>query len=299
MPVQIISVLCEGPHDVAFIERILKTIGFKSNESTKIGQFPPPFNSLLLNEASKTNIEQLNLTEMRRNLLPSNTLKKEDNYIFLYSLGGDSKADSRIRILQELRGFITEAEEISILPADTSISLVYFFDADDQGVDNRISYINREVKTALPEIENDPFEFNGDSHSISKLKLGTFIFTDNSNVTGKLEDILVPLMKQGNEVSFDAADKYLLTHHEDARLFPLKLNAHPTTSVITEARSVRLGDKKKFDPQKSLLGTVGQLQRSGKSNVVCISDSDYLTLDKIIASTKCQEIIIFFNAFII
>ena len=68
MAKQIITILCEGPHDVAFICRILKTTGFKSNESTKIGDYPTPFDQLLVNEASKTDIEQLNLSELRRNL---------------------------------------------------------------------------------------------------------------------------------------------------------------------------------------------------------------------------------------
>ena len=57
MATQIITVLCEGPHDVAFITKILKTIGFKSNESTKLGEYPPPMNAILQNEVIKMNVE--------------------------------------------------------------------------------------------------------------------------------------------------------------------------------------------------------------------------------------------------
>lgn len=36
MATQIIIALCEGPHDVSFINRILKTAAFISNEQKKI-----------------------------------------------------------------------------------------------------------------------------------------------------------------------------------------------------------------------------------------------------------------------
>ncbi|HYD22561.1 MAG TPA: DUF3226 domain-containing protein [Flavipsychrobacter sp.] len=296
MATQIITVLCEGPHDVAFICRILKTIGFRSNESTKIGEYPSPFDKLLVNEAVKTDVEQLNLTEIRRNLLPTNALKKSDSYVFLYSLEGDGKKEPRQRILKELRSFISAEGEIEILPPDTSLLLLYFFDADAKGLAARLVEINTEVREVLTEMEEDPFSENGSTHTISKLKLGTFIFTGNDNNTGKLEDILLPLMQVENEENFNAASQYLDSHFDEARLFPLKLTVN--LNDVAEERSKKAGDKEKYDEKKSLIGVVGQLQRSGKSNVVCISDSDYLSLEKIRANGKCVEISAFFNDFI-
>ncbi|KAA8485882.1 hypothetical protein BDE36_4618 [Arcticibacter tournemirensis] len=297
MAKQIITVLCEGPHDVAFICRILKSIGYKSNESIKIGEYPKPFDALLTREATKTDVEQLNLTELRRNLLPSNVLLRGETHVFLYSLGGDGKVQIRQRILTELRSLVVEdGEIIADRNNDAVLSLVYLFDADQLGVAGRLAQINNEIKSALPsEVTTDLFANNGTHAKVSKMKLGAFIFTDDGNITGKLEDILVPLMKIDNEPSFDAAAAYLVQHHDDARLYPLKLTIEGT--AITEARSVRQGDKEKFDQKKSLIGTVGQLQRSGKSNVVCISDSDYLSLEKLANNHKCVEIASFFESF--
>jgi hypothetical protein len=297
MAKQIITVLCEGPHDVAFICRILKSIGYKSNESVKIGEYPKPFDSLLTREATKTDVEQLNLTELRRNLLPSNVLLREEIHVFLYSLGGDGKKETRQRILTELRSLVVEEGEIiADRNNDAVLSLLYFFDADDHGVDARLSYINAEMRAALPiEITTDLFANNGDKVHVSKLKLGAFIFTGDNDSTGKLEDILVPLMRLENESSFDAAITYLKDHHDDARLFPLKLTV--AEGIVTEARSTKQKDKDKFDDKKSLIGTVGQLQRSGKSNVVCISDTDFLSLDKMKKNKKCVEIATFFETF--
>ena len=297
MAQQIITVLCEGPHDVSFISRILKSTGYKSNEAVKIGNYPKPFSALLTNEAIKTDVEQLNLTELRQNLLPSSVLLKDQNYVFLYSMGGDSKTAARQRILSELRGLIVEEGEIiKDRDNDATIALLYFFDSDQHGVASRLAYINDEIKLALPgEVTANLFTNSGERKNVSKLKLGAFIFTSTDNNTGKLEDILVPLMCLGNEASFAAATSYLSDHYDDDRMFPLKLKID-TTGVI-EARSTKAGDKERFDDKKSLIGTVGQLQRSGKSNVVCISDTDYLTLDKIRNSQKCQEIAAFFESF--
>jgi len=50
---------------------------------------------------------------------------------------------------------------------------------------------------------------------------------------------------------------------------------------------------KKYNHKKSLLGTVGQLQMSGKSNTVCISDADYITDEKIKSDDTCNEILSF------
>jgi hypothetical protein len=298
MGTQIITILCEGPHDVAFIARILKASGFKSNETTKIGKYPKPFDQLLVNEASKTDIEQLNLTEVRRNLLPANSLNRDDVYIFLYSLEGDGKKEPRMRILKELRSFITEEGEIERLPIATSLSILYFFDADDKGIDRRLEEINSELREALPEIQEHPFKSNGDSFMVSKLKTGAFIFSDNTNDKGKLEDILVPLMRLGNEPNFDAAHHFLSSQYDDDRLFKLRLKIDANNAVVTESRSVKARDKEKYDEKKSLIGAVGQLQRSGKSNVVCISDCDFISLEKIRSNVKCQEITAFFNNFI-
>ena len=193
MATNIITVFCEGPHDVDFLSKILKAAGYQSNDGCKIGEFPFPFNDLIQTEAKKSKIEELNLQELRRTLLPSATLKIRDHSLF-------------------------------------------------EG----------------------------------KLKVGAFIFSKDGEETGKLEDILVPLMKQDNEQIFENAEGFIDRHYEESRC-----------------------RGKKFDKGKSVIGTVGQLQKSGGSNVVCIDQTDYLTDEKVLNNAQCKEIITFFDQFII
>jgi hypothetical protein len=270
MVTQIIAILCEGPHDVEFISRILKHNGYSSNDKLKIKDFPSPINDLLKTEASKTNVEDLNLQEVRQVLLPNSTLKIKTNYYLLYSMGGDSKKETRQQLLKDFYTLIPKENEISSLPEGTSLGILYFFDADDKGVSERVIDINNEINEVL---NIKPFQNHKEIIYKDGLKLGSFIFTGTDNEKGKLEDVLMPLMIKNNEKIFDEANNYLETHFQNNR------------------------KAQKFDKDKSLIGIVGQLQISGASNTVCIKKSDYITEDKIKADAKCVEIFEYINSF--
>ncbi|WP_347052252.1 DUF3226 domain-containing protein [Flavobacterium olei] len=270
MAVQIIAILCEGPHDVEFIARILKHNGYSSNDKLKIKDFPTPINDLLRTEASKTNVEDLNLQEVRQVLLPSSSLKINSNFYLLYTMGGDSKKDIRKQLLNDFYSLIPNENEISSLPEGTSLGVLYFLDADDKGVVTRISELNDEIFEVL---NIKPFTNHKEVFNHLGLKLGSFIFTGIDNEKGKLEDVLMPLMIEGNEQIFDNANNYLVGHYDDKR------------------------KAQKYDKEKSTIGVVGQLQISGSSNTVCIKKSDYITEAKIKASDKCVEIFDYINSF--
>ena len=294
MAKQLITVLCEGPHDIAYLTRILKTTGFTSNEKTKIGDYPIPINRLFLGEIEKTNVEDLNFQEVRQSFLPTQVIKRDDIHIFLYSAGSDSKIISKVNYI--LSKFLLlsseESGEISRLPQDTNLSLLCFLDADKKGVTSRLTELNSGMENQLQE---KPFSKHQDIVKLKNIKLGNFIFTGNDNNTGKLEDILLPLMKTNNEQIFENTQKYFDDNHEASRIFPLKLSIE--NDVLIEKRSIKPKDTD-FDALKSLIGLTGQLQRSGKPNTVYITESDYLTLDKISTNTKCLEIIKYFGDFI-
>ncbi len=298
MATQIIIALCEGPHDVSFINRILKTAGFISNEQKKLNQFPTPMDKLMASEFIKTDVEQLNLQELRKGVLPTHTLQKEDNWVFLYSMGGDSKREDRITIINNLKANIRQAGEIKGDRGndDTQFSVVYIFDADNKGVAARLAEVLNEVKEVFPALTANIFPANSTFATVENIKIGCHIITGVDNNTGKLEDILMPLMRDGSEKIYDDAVTYLQTHFDDARLFPLKLSNN--AGVTTEVRSIRMGDKLKYDEQKSIVGVIGQLQKSGGSNTVCIGQTDYLNLAKIQANQKCIEFVDFINSFI-
>lgn len=145
-------------------------------------------------------------------------------------------------------------------------------------------------------IPDNEFTSNGSFGLYEGIKLGCYIFAGDNNNTGKLEDILLPIMNENNTEIFEGANKFLTDFHSDERLFPLKLNF--TEEGVVEERSQKAKDKYKYDRNKSLIGTIGQLQQSGGANTVCIGFTDYLTLNKIQMSEKCQAILKFLDDFI-
>lgn len=266
----IISLLCEGPHDVAFLSKVLKTNGFKSNESSKLKDYPQPISDLIINETKKTNVNELNIQEVRSSLIPSSTLKKDSIYLFLYSLGGDTKRENRINFLKDLITLIPAEGEFTPYP-DFELGLIYFFDSDDKGISSRVQSINSEIESI---IGSKPFTDHEQVSIIENVKVGCFIFTKSDEDLGKLEDIILPLMRENNEVIFDQASHYIDTHFVSKRC------------------------SGRFDKSKSTIGISGQLQKSGSSNVVCIAATDYLTPEKISTNTTCNKIIAFVNKFI-
>ncbi|HAA10685.1 MAG TPA: hypothetical protein DCE41_02910 [Cytophagales bacterium] len=285
---RIILTLCEGPHDVAFLYRILKTEGYQSFNK-KLQEFPTPIADLLIEEVKLADVEELKIDQVKNRLLPREVLHKTDTYILFYAIGGDSKAELRKSLVDSIYALIPQNEnEISPLSDDTDLSVIYFFDADNQGVEARIKQINSEIISVLGDIA-DPFENNGEKKKIKGLNLGGFVFSTNEG-KGKLEDILIPMMKESNEKIFEDAAIFL-ENADPERQKELKLIDEDGT--LKETR----GKKVKYDIQKSLVGVVGQLQRSGSSNVVAIRFTDYVSLDKIRKDQNCSQIITFFKLF--
>ena len=94
--------LCEGPHDVAFLYRILRVNGLQKY-SKPIGEFPDPLNKYFASEAAGEGLEQLKLEEARNRRLPSEVLARgNDALVLLYAIGGDSKAEFRRKLLQDI-----------------------------------------------------------------------------------------------------------------------------------------------------------------------------------------------------
>lgn len=273
MGTKVIAVLCEGPHDVAFLTKLLKLTGLKVCEGTKLKDFPSPMDQILTTEATKANVEELKLSEINYALLPSGVLKNEEDssFFFLYALGGDSRKDKRNRILSTLMDSVPQKGEVTELISDTKICIAYFLDSDDKGVEKRLNEITQEIRIVLDSGEISITE-NGQITTFNGLQIGGYVFRKDED-RGKLEDILLPLMQTDNEKIFEDAKNYIETHYEVKRV----------------------KKKKNFNEDKAIIGIAGQLQKSGTSNNVIISQTDYITLDKVNEDTKCQEIISFFQ----
>ena len=286
MATKLISFVCEGPHDVAFINRMLKAEGFRTHEKIKIGEYPFPMGRLFEKSLRRSDFRQLNFSEARQAPLPSHALKSGETFVFLYALGGDSRKAERVALLQQMATFIqNDPQEIQILPADTSLTIIMMFDADDLGVEKRVERMRVEIAEALAvRAEEIAIGRNGDICKANGLSVGCFVLTNQDSEKGRLEDVLLPIMRDGNECIFDAADSFLDAHFEEERTKFLQIR--PTDTGLSETRSNDVD----FDRKKSLIGVVAQLQISGKPNQACINRTDYLNMEKLVTNPHCAPI---------
>ena len=66
MKIKIVTILCEGPHDAAFLRKILRANGFNSYDGKKIKEYPTPMNDFVKRNLEKSNIEDLNIQEAKK-----------------------------------------------------------------------------------------------------------------------------------------------------------------------------------------------------------------------------------------
>lgn len=113
---------------------------------------------------------------------------------------------------------------------------------------------NYELKSSFPESETENIDklVNKEILLIEDIYVGGFIFAEAGKDTGLLEDILIPLMKQDNKLIFDLTNFYL-DIHEEVPLFKGKVDYDDTTKKKINGE--------KYSHKKSLIGTVGQLQK--------------------------------------
>lgn len=292
---KILFALCEGPHDVAFLYRILRVNGLQKY-SKSIGEFPSPLDSYFTKEAAGENLERLKLDEVRNRRLPSEVLAYgDDALVLLYAIGGDSKAESRKKLLQDI-GFMygrNPMDKKIRTNATAECSVLYFFDADQKGTKARL----HEICCELSEILKQEISLSGVPQQYRHANSITYaaqIFVEEGKLTGKLEDILLPLMRQNNEDIFQKAEDYVRLH--DPERLP-RLKVRWNNGQLTEVRDKK--DKGEYHQDKSVIGVAAQLQNSGATNAVCIKHSDYLNRSKIVSSPSCQEIWHAFEALII
>lgn len=89
MGYKVILALLEGPHDVAFVYRILKENGFNTTKKL-IKDLPSPLDKYLSNPRQflSATFENLKIGTVRLSSFPMEVLEKGQNTILLFPTGG-------------------------------------------------------------------------------------------------------------------------------------------------------------------------------------------------------------------
>ncbi|MCB2300114.1 hypothetical protein [Clostridium tagluense] len=269
----IIISFCEGHHDIAFLSRVLQINEFKPYKN-KIKDFPTPLNTLFQQKLASKNISDSKLGFQTNSIIPAVALYKNNTVALFHNLNGDKREMERKEILDMYQNLIgdSEIDEFTSTPK-IQFRFIFFFDADDIGVDLRVIELNSELN--LSEKINHNRISKIDDH-----EWGCYIFHKEED-SGDLEDILLDLMVKDNESIFSNCKDYLQTNE----LSDNRRRAYICTSEKEDYKS-----HNNYKNKKSLISVAGQLQFSGSNNSVIISNSDYIKKSDLEVNIHCLNI---------
>ncbi len=262
---------CEGPHDIAFVARLLKTKPLSlKGYGKKINKMPALLSRILSRAVSAFNYEDTNLDNLRPPL-PARIMKKDDLFVLFYKLDGIDNLEPAKKIVTDFYSLVANDDGDAAMFTDgnkkPSVSFLSIADADDIGIGKRVETINKIFAPLdLGKITHNRILRN------RGIAVGCYVFAADDG-TGKLEDIILPLMEKGNQSIFDDARDYIKKNREN------------------------VGGKNKIDPDKSTIGIAGKLELSVVSNSVIIKKTAYLNEEKLTAKDcrSCFELIELFK----
>lgn len=271
---KVIPVLCEGQHDIAFISRILQVNGF-TKYNKKLNEFLKPLNDLYINILrTERQISSQKLGYSSQYKVPSEAYIKDNNLVLFHNMGGDQRATERKELLDIYRNLIDfDSLEDEFSDFNFSLRFLFFFDADEVGVEERI-------KNMSTELNLDTFS-NSSIISKGNHEYGCFIFAEPNEENGTLEDLLISLMRVENGNIFTNAKDFLNDNKLD--------NQRQKEYVSNNFKDSYKGSSK-YKELKSIISVSGQLQFSGMNNAVIISRSDYLNRDLLLNDHICKSI---------
>jgi len=295
---KIVIALCEGPHDTAFLYRVLRSDCYRLF-SEEIDKLPNVVTQFIKQGYRKIDtLESLKLDALRNYNIPNKILYKSDTLVLLYAMGGDSEKmenSKRLALITEYTSTLMSSnddlkefnpfDEDGFSSNQVEYSFLFFYDADEDAskqIKKTNNYLN--VLGIENELAHNQYIKNQNTN------YGCFIFSEDG-VKGALENIMFKVIEtEENQVLLSDAKKYF-EHIQDNRYKRKRSISYLDDSCEEVSKKKK---QAKVYEKKSILGIMGQLQNSGSSNVVTIEHSDYIKLEKGSIPISIQEIIDFF-----
>lgn len=158
-----------------------------------------------------------------------------------------------------------------------SYRFLYFLDADDKLVEERVG----ELKTELNLEEFSPISIKKKEDQ----EYGCYIFCNENNKKGKLEDILLKVIRENDKNKYDEVKCFLDKLEEKDK---------STTKRYNDIENKYEGSSK-YDRYKTKLGILGQLKISGVANQVIIQSTDYFKRENVEKLNQYNDILKLFE----
>ncbi len=246
-----VLVFCEGNHDVAFVTRSLGALAEAQWVSHPIGKLPAPLGtkpnpknpsqaasqSIIARHYQGREMSELGLSDAAHAPVPvfDRVVEIPDDTLYvMMRCGSDRAAKPILRLLDDMQAVMAVVSDLDAL------AVAFVFDANGAGVGAREASFHRDY-AALFAAERGQALRHGQWEKGRLGPVGLFVFHDPNTLTGTLEDVLAPLVREQWPRKWEAAGAYLDAH------------AEPTDRVL----------RSPADRQKARIGVTGQFMFPG------------------------------------
>ncbi|MEZ9295072.1 DUF3226 domain-containing protein [Vibrio cyclitrophicus] len=265
---------CEGFHDVAFLAKLIEVLELTEGEVKKIKNLPPLLQRLVEGAIKEIDTNNIRFGSPLAIFMPNKIFTLADNhYVCVFSTGGKTSLQAAMLNVAKSKKLL---EKPDFYKVDT-IRHAFILDADyenmdDGGLDQTLIGLSTSIKEVITDFEDfdqkvqwRKTQEHGD--------IGTFIFTNDSNTEGTLEDLLDTFIKV--DELLEPATNY-------------------KNSIIEFDRSKERSEKDIAKQQKIIFTNITQAFHPGSSLAVGLARGNLINTDIMAAHPLSTE----FNDFI-
>jgi hypothetical protein len=277
-------VFCEGSHDAAFVQLILKKINGYSQEAYKFSEFPFPFSALFGKTVQDYVAEDLRLDMARKFFLPDHVLRKDKKIVLIFNYGGSTRKESVTPFLERLFTLQEGGNAFGGSKFVEKFAYLFMADADDHGFETAIQGISSDfsIVDGIPWLSNDWINIENTFGAKQKNNsdIGAYIWRNYTDDHGTLECLIEECLEPAGELKpfLESADQH----------FEWKCSDKINKTAVAE-RAKRL---------KAAISMMGQRKKPGGSMSVVLGQGNLLNTENLTKSKSVQSLLSFMHCWI-
>lgn len=279
---------CEGPHDAAFLNRLLKKKLDFAKAELKLSELPPPISNVLQQSVKTRAAEDLRLDLAKKFFLPDYLVERDKILVMIFNYGGSNRQISISQFLEKVFLLLnTPAFAAGGQPYGLpKFTFAVFADADSVGLEAVRGQISEDLKTigGAAWLSGDWRIFKDTKAATQDTEFGSvaaYIWKKSDEDNGTLEDVVLECLcnDQGLQQTMNFLDKR----------FNWVAPADATPEAICAVSAKRL---------KAAFCVEGQRKKPGGSLAVVLDQTELLNKDCMDNSPAVKDCVKFLKSWI-